>query len=252
MLPLKRSAHVLPALLAVVVTGCQLRLATDVSVASDGSGTVDVAVEVDAELEELLAGAGVDLTEGLDEAIAAAGAWEVEEVALDDGFGVRFRSTFVDPAGFEAAVAELHEGLSPEDGALFDRLELDVDADGAVAFDGVAGLVLPTTTGAEGDGVEFDADDLTALLAARGDELVRAELRLTLPAAPTAHDADEVQGRSLTWRLPVGEQRQVMARSAAPAGPAWWLVGVVAAATALVVGGAVVAWRRRRAVTRAG
>lgn len=229
------------ALVAVLTSACQLSLATDIGVAADGSGTLEVAVAIDDELGRLLDDAGVDLALGLAEADAAASDWELEEIPRGEGREVRLRTAFAVPEELGRRVEELHAGLDDTDPAVLSDVELQVDEEGRVAFTAEAGLRLPTTTGATGDGVTFDAEDLADLLEREEGAAARYELRLTLPGRPTAHDADARQGRSLTWTLPIGEMRSVRAMSEPPVDRTWLLVGATflasaAAATVLVVG----------------
>lgn len=228
-------------LLAVLTSACQLSLATDIGIGADGAGTLEVAVAIDDELRQLLDDAGVDLTLGLAEADAAASDWEVEEVARGDGREVRLRTTFAEPAELGRRVEELHAGLDEADPAVLADVALEVDEEGRVLFTADAGLRLPTTTGATGDGVTFDADDLDALLEREGGAAARYDLRLTLPGRPVAHDADARRGRTLTWTLPIGEMRTIRASSEPPSDRTWILVGATfvvsaAAATVLVAG----------------
>lgn len=241
----------LSVLLAVLTSACQLSLATDVGVAADGSGTLEVAVAIDDELATLLDDAGVDLTLGFAEADAAASDWELEESAPDGGRTVRLRTTFDEPEELGRRVEELHAGLGEDDPAVLDEVHLQVDDEGRVDFVADAGLRLPTTTGATGDGVTFDAEDLADLLAREGGAAARYDLRLTLPGRPIAHDADARRGRTLTWTLPIGELRSVRAASEAPTDRTWLLVGatfLVSAAAATVL----VAVSRRRGRRLAG
>jgi hypothetical protein len=69
-----------------------------------------------------------------------------------------------------------------------------------------------------------------------------------VPGTFVEHDADEVDGRTATWELAVGEPRPVRAVAAAPTGPAAWLVAVVAGALLVVALAALTWWwvRRRR------
>lgn len=238
--------RLLPALLlAVLASACQLSLATDIGVSADGSGALEVAVAVDDELGRLLDDAGVDLTLGLAEADAAASGWELTETPRGEGREIRLRTSFEEPEELGRLVEELHAGLDEEDPAVLSDVALRVDEDGRVQFAADAGLRLPTTAGATGDGVTFDTDDLQALLEREGGAAVRYDLRLTLPGKPSAHDADARRGRTLTWTLPIGEMRPVRAASEPPADRTWLMLGatfLVAVAAAAVV---VAATRRR-------
>lgn len=250
MRPLPRLAA-LVGVLAVLASSCQLSLATDIAVAADGSGSLELAVAVDEELGRLLDDAGVDLTLGLEEADAAAPSWEVEEVARGAGREVRVRAAFAAPEELGRLVDELHAGLDADDPVVLDDVALVRDDEGGMAFEARAGLRLPTTAGASGTGVTFDADDLAAALERDGGSAVRYDLRLTLPGRPVDHDADARRGRTLTWDLPVGELRSVRATSAPPRDRTWLLVVatfVVSAAAATVF----VALARRRGRRLAG
>jgi hypothetical protein len=209
-------AVVLLALLTLLASGCRLRLATDVVVEAEGSGELVLAAAADQELVDLLLEAGVDLRTGLADLAESAPEWEVEDVATDDGIELRFRTRFDEPSELGQLVDELHAGLEEQDGALLRDVVLEVAEDGTVRIGGEAGVRLPETAGVVGPDVGFDSDDLQQLLEERGDELVRADLRVTLPALPAEHDADEVDGRNLTWHLPVGEMRTFSAVSEVP------------------------------------
>lgn len=240
----------LPFALCVLVSACQLRLATDLTLDADGGGNIELIVALDAELAQLLDDAGVDLRRGLPQAAEVAPTWEVEERPVEDGVELRFRSSFDDPDDLQRLVDDLHAGLDAQDGRILRSLDVRVAPSGAVLFQGTAGLLLPETTGAEGAGVDVDGDALRRLLEERGDEFVRYDLRVTLPAEPAESDADVVEGRTLGWRLPVGDVRTVSARSEVPSDRTWMLVAGVAAG-AFLVAATSVAWTRRRGRRRA-
>lgn len=244
-MPTPRRSSLLLLLASVVVAGCQLRLGADVVIAADGSGRFELIVAMDEELTELLDDAGVDLEEGFVEARSAAPTWEVERVTDGPGRELRFATSFDDPDELAGLVEELHGALDEEDAHLLQAVDVRRTEDGAVSFEALAGLVPPSTVGATGSGVDVDGDDLQQLLRERGDELVRYDLRVTLPAEPVSSDADEVDGRTLTWHLPVGDERLVAARSAVPRDATWLLVGGVALGAFLLAALAVAVRRRR-------
>lgn len=236
--------------LAFLSAGCQLQLAVDVAISPGGAGTLELAVGLDEELLELLTDAGFDPTLGLDELDESAPDWRVEQIEGDDGLTLAFETEFDDPDDFDRVLEDFRRAGGARDAALFDQLDISVQEDGAVVFSGRAGLRLPESAGAEGAGVEFDGEDLAALMEERGDEFVRYDLRVTLPAEPVSHDGDAREGNSVTWDLPVGEFRAVEARSAPIPDRTWLLVAAVALLAAAI--GAVAVWwtRRRRHVAR--
>ncbi|MDP8961885.1 MAG: hypothetical protein M3N32_09755 [Actinomycetota bacterium] len=242
----RRALIALAGLAAVFLSSCQLRLAMDIRTGSRGSGTLGLAVALDEELVEVLDEAGVDLLAGLDEVRAAAPDWRIEKVDRGDrGLEVRLESSFDDPGEFETLLDTLDDALAEDDARLYDDLRLVPKDDGAVAFEGRIGLLLPTAPGARGAGVAFDADDLERLLATRGQDLVRYELRVTLPAPPREHDADEVSGSSVVWRAPIGKLREVFALSAVPTNPPLLVFASVALAVAAVTALLLIAIHRR-------
>ncbi|MEX0836580.1 MAG: hypothetical protein WD010_10840, partial [Nitriliruptor sp.] len=118
-------------------------------------------------------------------------------------------------------------GLTDTDPALAVDLDLEVDDEGAAQLDGTVQLRTPIGPGLLTD--EVTEADL-AELAAR---TVDAALVVTLPGPVTDHDADEIDGSTLTWRVAPGDPRPVTAASAAPE-------GLTPEQVAALVGGALV------------
>ncbi len=246
-----RSVAALAALLALATSACQLRLAADIVVDAGLDGTFELVVAVDRELAQLLDEVGVDVLAGLDEVRRSAPQWTVHTEHDDRGWTLRLRTRFDGAEQFTQLTDELHAALDDDDARLFEDLRLRRLSGGPVAFDGAVGLVLPAAPGARGAGVAVDADDVHRILTERGEDLVRYDLRVTLPAPPRVHDADEVDGTTLIWQAPVGRLRPVAAVSEDPGVPALLtvMVGVVVAA-GTAAGAA--ARRRHRRFTPAG
>jgi hypothetical protein len=238
---------VLFAVLVVVLTGCRLDVTAELTIARDGRTEAAIELAVDeatlAELDAL----GVDPTAELTAAARQAPGWEViRERPEDGGLAVRLVRPSADAAAAAAAFRELTAGLVDDDPALVVDVEVEVDPDGAVRLEGEAGFRPPATPGAtiDGEPVGPDATELAALTA----EAVTARLVVRVPGPFVEHDADEVDGRTATWELPVGEPRPIRAVAAAPTGPPTWVL-VAVAATLLVVALAAITWwwvRRRR------
>lgn len=241
----------------LVLSACQVRFQADVVTDRRGAGTLQLRVDVDRELAGRLREAGVDLLAGLDELRAAAPAWTIDAPSQNDSavdtegpdaerLSLRLQTAFSGPEEFAALTDGLNSALGPEDARLFEGLRLRRTEDGGVAFSGRIGVLLPAAPGVRGVGVAFGSPELRQLLlAVHGDELLRFQLRLTLPALPRQHDADEVDGRRLTWTAPIDSLREVSAVSEVP--PRGWqppvagLVGLAATAPP-----AVLMMRRRR------
>lgn len=236
---------------AVVLTGCQLRVATDIVVEVDGSGTASMRIAVDEELAETLAAAEVDLRRGLAEAAAGAD-WEARALDGADGTGVELRTSFATPAELGERVAELSAALTEDDGALLRDAELRRTEDGGYAFSARAGIDPPRIVGSlpldEGtDGaVRFDGEDLAAALEEGGDELARADLRVTFPTVPEAEDAT-IESTAATWHLPNHELTTVTATAPPPpVDRTFVLLAAAGVGTAVLAAFAVRLVRRRR------
>lgn len=246
---MSRPRALLLVLIALLASACQVRLATDIAVGQDGSGTFEFAVSIDEELAQDLRDAGVEPLEGLENVRGST--WEVvREEPSDGGVGVRMRARFDGPEELNTLADDLHAELDQDDLRVHDGLRLERREDGSVALSGRVGLRLPAAPGAEGAGVAFDAEDLQRLLEERGEEFVRYDVRVTLPAEPVEHDADEVDGHSLIWQAPVvqtvDEMREISAVSAAPGLSVVLIAAAVAMVAAVVAALGVLWWRRRR------
>jgi hypothetical protein len=235
------------AVLVVLLTGCRLDVTGALTIARDGRADATLELTVDeatlAELDAL----GVDPTAELAAAASQAPGWEVTRERPDDGgLAVRLTHPSEDAAAAADAFRELTAGLADDDPALIVDLEVEVDDGGAVRLEGVAGFRPPATPGASIDGepVGPDATELAALTA----EAVTARLVVRVPGTFVEHDADEVDGRTATWELEIGDPQPVRAVAAAPTGPPAWMV-VAVAAMLLLVALATLSWwwvRRRR------
>lgn len=228
---------------AVLASACQVRVGTDVTIGADGSGRIALTVAMDEELAGSLEADGIDPFAGLED---LPDGWTVALSRPDGGQAATVSADFDDPDGLAERVAQLQQGLDEDDPVILDDVDLAVADDGSAELRARAGLRPPSSTGLEGGGVTFDGDALAALLEERGDEVLRVDLRVSMPGPVVDTDADEVDGRSATWHLPTTELVDVHAVSDPPADRTWWVVG----GAALV--GVAVGWvgfrllRRRR------
>lgn len=226
-------------LLAVAASACQVRVGTDVTVGADGAGRLALTVALDEELGESLQADEIDPFSGLDRLPEG---WEVQR---EGDRQVTVTADFDEPAGLADRVEQLQEGLDEQDPAVLEDASLEVAEDGSTTFRARAGFRPPSSTGLEGAGVQFDGQDLAALLAERGDEVMRVDLRVTLPGPVVDGNADTVDGRTATWNLPVTELVEVQAVGGPASDRTWWLVGA-AALLGLALGVVGVGmWRRR-------
>lgn len=232
-----RGMVVLAAVVALLLAGCRLDATTDVTVAADGSGSLEVAVELDRATADTITAGGTSLVPSVP------APWEADETIDDDVHRVVLRTTFADPDGLATRVRDLQAGLDDEDPALLESLDLTMAPDGAARLAGRAGLRLPSSAGARAQGWP-DAEELVDL--ARGGD-VTATLRAHFPGEVADGNATAVDGRTATWSLPVGEMAAIEAAAAAP--PPWRREVLAWAAIAGIVVLVVLVswwWRRRR------
>lgn len=194
-------------LAALVLGGCQVRVATDVVVGVDGSGSASVRILADQELAAALDEAEVDVLDGLDEAAEGAD-WTATPLDGEDGVGVELTTDFATPDELGTRVAELSAALTEDDGALLRDVSLVLTPDGGYVFTASAGIDPPRVIGSlplEEGPVRFDGDDLAAALEDGGDDLARHDLRVTFPTVPVPDAGAEratVETTAVTWSLP--------------------------------------------------
>ncbi|MDX1512082.1 MAG: hypothetical protein R3249_12095 [Nitriliruptorales bacterium] len=231
-------------LAALLASACNLAIGVDVTIGADGSGRLELAFRLDEELTSSLEADGFDPTFGVDALADAGSDWSVD-VDRGDALTVRVSAPFADQVELDDRIQELNAGIDvTEDGSVLDALEVEVLADGRVRVTGAATLVIPASTGAEGDGVVFDGDDLRALIDESGDEVFLAEFRLRMPGPVEATDADVVDGNLAVWRLPIDQTRQFTAE-ATPSDDRTLLLGAAIGLVALAAG-ILLGTRRRR------
>ena len=229
----------------LLVSGCRLDVVTTAELARDGSGTLALALRLDdallTELDEL----AIDPTLEVSALAAELDGWELDRT-VDEEAAITITLTrhFDEAADMGAALRELSSGLADADPALLIDLDLAVGEDGGATVVGGLALRPPATVGAEVDGEVLGP--ITAELEALTADVVRPRLEVVMPGPIEEHDADRVDGRTLSWDIPVGDSRTVSATSAAPGiHEQPWAWAVVAGAFVL----AALAWltlRRRR------
>lgn len=229
----------------LLLSGCRLDLATTAELERDGSGVLALAITLDdallTELDEL----AIDPTLEVTALAAELPEWDLDRtVDDDDAITLTLTREFVDASDMGPALRELSDGLADDDPALLFDVDLAVAEDGSAELDGEVALRPPATAGAELDGEVLgpSADELAALTA----EVVHPRFDVWLPGPIEAHDADRVDGRTLSWEIPVDAARAVSATSAAPGiHEQPWVWVAVAAAFALALAAWLIVRRRR-------
>ena len=243
-------------LVALLAPGCRLGVSTDVELAADGSAVVGIALRIDGAMRVELDRLALDPTLAIDAALADDDGWRRSRAIDEDGgLVLAFEREVADAAELDRLLADLSEGVAAEAPALEVTLGVERGARGAMVVDGRAGLRAPSTAGARLGGVPIGPSG--AALAELVAGAVDATLSVTLPGPVLEHDADRLDGRTLTWELPVGSARSVRAVG----GPVpWWAVGrllpagasAAAAVVASLAGAALIGTALRRSRRRAG
>lgn len=231
---------VLLAVLVVGAGGCRLDLAVDVVVGRDGAGTVRLELAADEDLLARARAAGADPLTALaeHEELRRAG-WTVTDRSNGSGQRVTLSVRFTGPEAFSMLMADLAEALAAPEGAVLGPMTMELRED-LVVLDGWAALE-------PGPGMtELGLLPEDAVRLARDNDFVGYTLRIALPGPVREHTADELEGRTLTWRIAPGERVHVRAVGERP-GPALWPFGL-GVAVALVLAALVLARvaRRRR------
>ncbi len=198
----------LSVLLVIVASACQVRTAVTVDVADDGSGTVEVAVGLDADAVSRLPdldGDGTSAPADLaalvrDEDLTAAGWTVAEPEADDDGtLWLRVSRPFGTPAEADQILAE----LTGPDGALHDLQVSRTESFGRTRyeFSGTADLSGGIEAfGDEGLAAALDGEPL-------GEDAAAIEARLGEPLADmfTLEITSRLPGDETTWAPRLGE-----------------------------------------------
>lgn len=198
------SRRILLALVAplavLLLTGCRVDIAVDVTMVQNGSGTVVVTVTADAQLVEQAPGLAADLR--LDDLTAAG--WTTDGVVgtPDGGLSIELKHTFDTPGQATALIASLNGPDGPFEAVSFTRdahtSEIEYRILGRAKVDGLTGFTdadLVDAVGATPYVDEIEAADLSP------DEAVGMTFSAQLPGQvneTTAGDVDE----PLVWTIP--------------------------------------------------
>jgi hypothetical protein len=190
-------------LVALVLAGCRVDVAVDLTMAQNGSGTLTLTVTADRQVVESTPGLAADLR--LDDLTDAG--WTTDgPVGTDDGgLSLELRHTFQTPEQATALLASLNGTDGPFKALLFTRSasssKIEYRIAGTARVDGLTGFAdqdLVRAVGGEPYADVLDARNLTP------DEAIGLTFRATLPGR-----VDETTSTSksnpLTWTIPLDE-----------------------------------------------
>ena len=239
---MKRFALLL--LLALGLSACTIRFDIGVEVNEDETGTFTAFVGLDQELRDLMEQSGgedLSLTEQMTSDVPEG--FEVEEYTEDGFEGVKLSADFdsfadlnqqlTETGGGELGATDMVNGFEfTHDG---DEFRFSADVSGV---DEGFGDVLGEAGG---------EDLLSGFDPSLMSDLFEIRFRLTLPGEIKEHNADSIEGNTLTWDLAIDEQRDALtAVSSTAGGSSMLLIGGAAIAVVALAGVGVVASRRRK------
>lgn len=234
----------------LALSGCQLRTEINVSVAEDGSGTVEVALALD----EDAAGRRPDLADELEVDDLVATGWEITGPTEEaDGWTwIRASHDFGDPA----EVAVLVDEIAGEDGPFQDfRLVRDDGfAETSFRFDGVVdftgGLDAAVSDPELAETLEAEPIELLEeRLGQAVDRMVQVQVAVRMPGSVDSNAATRASNGAV-WRPSVVEPEPVVLRASSTVTRTdrlvWTGVAVTAALVLLLLALVWVVGRRRR------
>ncbi len=234
------------ALLVLVLSSCTIRLDVSMVVNEDETGTFSLFMGFDQEFQDLIAQGGgedLDLTEDLSDVPEG---WTVEEVSEDGFDGVRISTDYDSFEDLEAKLAEMGDGtdtgvgtdLLSDFGLTHEGDEFRFEVDTTGVDEGLSGAL-----GESGGDDLLQGMDASSIL---GD-LFEIRFNLAMPGDITEHNADSVNGNTLTWEIDVSDEGgTLIAVSNVGGSSSALLYGGIAAAAIIVVGGGVAIARRRK------
>ena len=222
--------------LAVLLTGCKVKVDQGFELNSDGSGTASIVFGFDEELLELM-GSFAPGDDPLDQMTSDLPAgWEASDWSEGVFSGVEASTGFDDLSELHSLASMVFSG---EDG-LFEAFLVEETGDGGFRFEAtMSGETLEE--GLEGvDGFDFGGSvgDLS-------EAFFDAEIKVKFPGDIVDHNADaqEADG-TLVWNVHLTDSGRVISAESAPGG-GLPLIPIAGAAALLLAIGAVIALRRR-------
>lgn len=223
--------------LAVLLTGCKVKIDQGFELNNDGSGTASVVFGFDDEIMEMLSSFSPDDDPLSGMTSDLPNGWASKEWSEGEFTGIEATMDFDDLSELRSLAAMVFSG---PDG-LFKTFSVEETADGGFRFEAsMNGEALEA--GLEGtEGFDFGGsiEDL-------GDTFFDAEIVVKLPGEITDHNADQKQSDgTLIWKVGLADGDRVIRAESAPGGGLPLIPIAAAAAVILLAVLGAVLWKRR-------
>lgn len=223
--------------LAVLLTGCKVKIDQGFELSNDGSGTASITFGFDEELNGLLESfaQGEDPFDQMTSQLPPG--WEANDWSQGEFSGMQASTEFADLNELRSLASTVFSG---EDG-LFSTFSIEETADGGFRFEAAINSesIESEMQGLEGFGMDGSLEDLSG-------SFFDAEVTARFPGEVISHNADRQESDgTLVWRLNLIDSGRVIRAESAPTGGLPLMPMAAGAAVLLAVGLGVAIWKRR-------
>lgn len=223
--------------MAVLLTGCKVKVDQGFELNSDGSGKASVVFGFDEELMELMGSFAPEGDPLADLTTDLPAGWESADWSEGEFTGIEASTAFNDLAGLRSIAATVFSGAD----GLFDTFTVETTEGDGFRFEAtMSGETLEQgLQGVEGFDLGGSVDDLS-------ETFFDAEIFVKLPGEIVTHNADsERSDGTLVWNVHLTDSGRVISAESAPGGSLPLLPIASAAAVVLVAALGFVLWNRR-------
>jgi hypothetical protein len=223
--------------LAVLLTGCKVKIDQGFEIKSDGSGSASVVFGFDDELMETMSSFSPDDDPLAQMETDLPGGWTSSDWSEGEFTGLEASTDFADLPELRSIASVVFSG---EDG-LFETFKIEETADGGFRFEAtMSGESLEEgLQGVEGFDLGGSVDDLS-------ETFFDAEINVKLPGEVTADNADAHQSDgTLVWKVRLTDSGRVISAESAPGGGMPIIPIAVGIAAAVAIAAAFTMMRNR-------
>lgn len=204
-------------LLALVASACQIRTDVTLEINADESGTLGFELGFDREFRQFAeseGGSGEFSFDGFDDLAGnAPDGWSATD--FDDGqfAGTRISTPFSSLADLDAQLREIEAGQSDDPTSnLFDMMSVTRNGD-TYTFEATLSQLDQALADAGSEGFDFGLDPAQFL-----EDIFVIRFLVTMPGEITSHNADQVEGSTAIWQIPLNVQTTTLRASSGPGG----------------------------------